>query len=395
MGGKGSGKRKGVTITVDPPENEAENEPENETEQQQDNARKLAAVMDEVPVDTVVKLWRRDARGGREAYLDTVDAAVFSPEYVKENYGGGDYRFEVRGPTGKGRLKGYQGGDRFTIDRTIPPKYPGVTAPQPEAPPATTTPPGSLGDSINTAIVTLVLDLVQQSRESQRQQAESSRVQNELILAQIRQMQEQGRREERDPLETFKAIADLLKPAQQAAQPLTQLKELLEIQQMLSGEAREPSVAGVITELGPQLLGTINKALDQSRRGPAATVHDPNGATVARVVQPAAPTTEPATTPGSGEPVADLLGKWVPYLVQWATDGFSPEWAAETIRQKIPAGYHPTLAEALAPDDVVTRLVAAYPTLAPFAGWLAEVRQELLAWLNGDDDGSAADDSPG
>lgn len=401
------GKRgKGATrITVETPESEAETEPETEGEAAQVEAEQVTdTVLASVPVRTTVRLWRRD-RQGREAYLDAIDAALLGggdvsaglPAYVKEHYGGGEYRFDIRGPIGKGRARGYKGGDSFTIDRAIPPKYP--HEPEPEEPgrapaaPVSGAPNGSLGDSLNTAVVTLVLDLVRQGQES-------AKLQNELMMAQIRQLNENTRpREDRDPLETFKAMAEIMRPAQVAGDPLEQLKKMLEIRELIAGDGdkAEPSALGIVSELGPQLLGTINRALDQRQAGaPGATVQNPDGTVAARLpsTAPAVPPVAESPAPVGGTAVLQLLGGWVPRLAKWAEQDRAPEWVAETLLYEIPAGYHAVLKAAIEPEDAVTQIAAGFPVIAPFAGWLAQVRGALLDSLHADDSG-APDDSGG
>lgn len=404
------GKRgKGATrITVETPESEGETEPETEGEAAQVEAEQVTdTVLASVPVRTTVRLWRRD-RQGREAYLDAIDAALLGggdvsaglPAYVKEHYGGGEYRFDIRGPIGKGRARGYKGGDSFTIDRAIPPKYPHEPEPEEPARPAGTGAPGapngsSVADSLQSAMVTLVLDLVRAGQES-------AKLQNELLSAQIAQLREGmgSRREERDPIETFKAMAEIMRPAAQAASPLGQLKELLEIRDLLGGGEKEPpSALGIVAELAPQLLGTINKALDGRQPAPArptATVHNPDGKPVAEVpgpVPPAQPAQPAAASEGAA--VLQLLGRWVPRLAQWAEQDRAPEWVAETLLYEVPAGYHGALKAAIEPEDAVNQIVAGFPVIAPFADWLAEVRAALLASLHADDSDDAEPDSGG
>lgn len=402
------GKRgKGATrITVETPESEAETEPETASEAAEVEAeQQTETVLASVPLQTVVRLWRRD-RQGREAYLDAIDAALLGggdvsaglPAYVKQHYGGGEYRFDIRGPIGKGRAKGYKGGGSFTVDKAIPPKYPHDPEPEEPARAAALAPSGSsLGDSLNTAVVTLVLDLVRQGQDAQRQMMESNRVQNELMLSQIRQMQENNRpRDDRDPLEMFQRMAEIMRPAQQAGSPLGQLKELLEVRDLLTGEKAEPSALGIVAEIAPQLLGTINKALDgrqPAQPQPAATIHNPDGKPVAEVPGPIPPA-QPAPAP-EGAAVLQLLGRWVPRLAQWAEQDRNPEWVAETLLYEVPAGYHAALQAAIEPEEAVGQIVAGFPIIAPFGDWLAEVRTALLASLHADDDDDAQRDSGG
>jgi hypothetical protein len=335
---------------------------------------------------------------GAYAYLDALDADALGgtdvkaglPAYVKEHYGGGEYRFEIRGPVGKGRIKGYRGGDSFSVDKTIPPKYP--HEPEIEVTRGGASTPNSTADMLQSAVLTLVMDLVRQSGESQK-------LQNELTRASIDQLRANMHpaREERDPLEMFKAMAEIMRPAQVAADPIEQLNKVLELQERLGGGTREPSAMGVIADLGPQLLGTLNKALDQRKPGgpPPVTIHDPDGTVVAHT---------PASAPGSasaGQPqpegaaVLQLLGRWVPYLTKWAEQDRDPGWAAGTIFWEVPAGYHAALRAKLEPEDAVTQIVAGFPALAPFAGWLAELRVELLASLNAQDGSGTPDDPSG
>jgi hypothetical protein len=395
--------RKGQTrVIVETPENEPENEPETEAEGAAVDAERQADdVLGSVPLRTTVKLWRRD-RSGREAYLDAIDAAALGggdvnaglPAYVKDHYGGGEYRFEIRGPVGKGRLKGYRGGDSFTIDRAIPSRYPhDAEAEEPaRAPVVPTTANGSMAEMLQSTVLTLVMDLVRQGQES-------AKLQNELTRASIEQLRTNMNpaREERDPLEMFKTIADLLKPAQQAASPLGQLKELLELRELLDGGKGEPSALGVVADLAPQLLGTINKALDQRKPGEQpATIHDPDGTVVARAPAPAPAPAVPAGQPQpEGAAVLQLLGGWVPRLAKWAEQDRAPEWVAETLLYEIPAGYHAVLKTAIEPDNAVAQIAAGFPAIAPFTDWLAQVRAELLASLNAEDSGDAPDDPSG
>ena len=319
-----------------------------------------------------MRLYRsHPALGGREALLDEIDASVYSRSFVRQNYGGGRYRVEHLKVRAADRKIGVSKREAFEVDLLLPPKHPAALlggGVEPAPAPASPVAPQSLGDSLNTAVLTLVMDLV-------RQGSESAKLNNELTRASIDQLRANmvQPREERDPLEMFKSIAELLKPSQAAASPLALLKEMLEVRELMDGGgSREPSALGALTELGPKVLDTVNRALDQRGQPAPATLHQPDGRPVVEVPQP-----KSEAGPVSMD-VVGMLGKWVPYLRQWAEEDWSPGTAAEIITKKIPAGYYPSLVAVLAPDDAVATIVTTFPTLVPFVGWLAELRTELL-----------------
>jgi hypothetical protein len=373
----------------DPDSEEGGREPDDdaatEDEKEADDAATEAG--SDIPIRTEARIYRSHPMlGNKEALVDVVAARQFTGgasivDFCRESYGGGDYRVEFYGPTkgkeghrGKGRLPGRA--RTFKIDPTIPPRHPMAVLSAGAAggnPPAVAS--GGGGGGLDQAVALLVIDIIKQGQEMQRQHSA-------LLTAQLEALRA-DRTPDRDPLEMFKGMVELMRPREEAQSPMAQLRELLEVQQLIQPSGGRESALGVLAELGPKVLETVNEAMKrQPAAQPAAqpaTLHDADGRALGEVPQA-----------GGAVNIKALLGPWAPRLVKWAQQGRPAGWVAETVYWEVPQGLHPHLEAALAPDGVTAELIATYPALGQWPDWLAEIRTEVLSLLHGGEDDTGA-----
>lgn len=366
----GSGRRVRATVILP---NEKQDRKQ-ESPQAERSRKRAAEVLDQIPMQTTVDLSRMDPATGAKAYLCKLDADLFSLEYVKQQYGGGDYVIEIRGPTGHGRVKGYQGGDKFTIDKMIPPKYPVGAAP---AAPAAGTP-----NAMENLPQLMMMGLMKQMLEMGDLQAQAFRKALEGV---------NGGKRDVDPILT--ALASKL-----AADPFDQVIRLRELE---SGSKRG-SVFGEMT----QALEMMDR-LQEMRGGGNGHTEDPGWMRLVELIAPAwreavradgraipaevspAPATAVATPAPSPAPRAAAAGPGVPSelvalrpvitdIIRAAENGTDPRLAADWIAQTTATGVQELLRRALADPAMLAHLANAYPALTSYTEWLVEVRRELL-----------------
>jgi len=383
-----------------------------ETDADEGEAEALGADF-ESPI--VVKLYRTHPQlGGREAFLTEIAPDAFSQDMVKNTFGGGRYRAQWFGPTkgkagtrGRGPLKTVS----FDVDLSIPPKSPAsgpVSSPGDVAPdgPART---GSRLDAVMESGVISLLQTMQNANAAQmammKQVLESTQrpgldiasiltAAAPIVAALIANM---GNRP--DPMQTAREIAELATTKANPAHDIKSMLEALKELRSLTGESGgsdedTPAWLRVLERTAGPLLSA---AMQRDRSGPVGQVTPgdvgfpghpaPTDVGAPSIhpslpVAPATPNEEPAVSP-------DLMfvRPYVPMLAQWAQQGRSAAWAAETILYDVPAGLLSTVEARLRPDDVVTRMTAAFPSLAPFDVWLGDFRSAMLEQLTGDDTG--------
>lgn len=375
---------------VIPLENEEEKEDDRSPEERESEST-VTEALSAVPSTTMARLYRIDPGTGREGYLGSVDAKAFNVDFVRENYGGGDYRVEFRGPTGKGRVKGYKGGDSFTIDKAIPRKYPREpNAENGTAAPAMPSGSGMMDQLVMTTFMTMLQNMAAQQREHSTgmtalmTKLAAPQERDPVITLLLTKMLEKSA----DPIEQAARIAEI--NAKGAARGTTSevlaTIELVEkIKALGGGEGGgrdEHWVAAIAREFAPHLLGRSQ----QPEPAPPAHQPPPPAPSGASPV----PFTGPVQTPPPNLP-ADLapFAPHLPFLLNAARGGMTPTLIADLLIESV--SDQEALAALLARPGLVPDILAAEPALIQYTQWLDAVRAEALQSLTGPDDD---DESP-
>lgn len=400
-----------VTVVTAAPPQEPDERPANE---QADDAV-IDQASSELPTQAKARLYRsHPATGNREAFVDSIDASMFSQDYVRDNYGGGRYRVQFFGPR-DGKVA-YIKQTQFDVDLTIPPKVPGVgVAAQAPAASASNAPQGS--SALDMAIVSMLTTMMQNMSAQQNQQAEATRAMTAMQMQMMKdhstmlaaQLAQLGQKPDRDPFDMVKDLAALIKP-----EPTRSLREELETLQMLKeitgDSAGETSWLDVVKELAPPLLQNAANANRPERVRRPARMVDGSGAPLtapvegpgqpARVAGSGAPDGGgvAAPTPGAEAPNVEVMPSLkfvapiIPKLVKWAGQGRPPALCAEWQLSEIPEGFYPMLREQLSAPSLLDDLGQAFPATIPVRAWIEEFRAAMLELMepesehDGDDD---------
>lgn len=398
---------KGVHIHVGGASVEAPDETDTEEQEGEDMA--LGGDF-ESPI--VVKLYRTHPQlGGREAFLTEIAPDVFSQDMVKNTFGGGRYRAQWFGPTkgkagtkGRGPLKSIT----FDVDLSIPPKSPAsgpVSSPGDVAADGAGR-SGSRLDAVMESGVISLLQTMQNANAAQmammKQVLESTQrpgvdiasiltAAAPIVAALITSMTNRP-----DPMQTAREIAELATVKSNPTHDIKSMLEALRELRSLTGDGggvdddTPPWLRVLERTAGPLLSAALqrDRAAPIGQEGPGdVAFRGPPAPDVGAVpVHPSLPV--PPATPNDPPVSPDLLfvKPYVPVLTQWAEQGRSALWAAETILYEVPPGLLSTVQARLAADDVVPRMVAAFPSLAPFDVWLGEFRAAALEQLQGEPD---------
>lgn len=386
--------QKAVLVPVETPDEEPP-----VSEEEQESRAITDRALSSVPATTTARLFRIDPATGREGYLAAIDANAFSIEYVKEQFGGGDYRVQILGPTGRGRVKGYKGGDTFTIDKAIPPKYPrlpdnGTSAPAPGA----SLPPQ--GSSIDAAIAGMLTSMISQQGQAAQQQTAATQAMMTMMMTMMKDhsvvMQAQITalgKPNADPLEQLAALKQIIQPSK-AAGLAEVLRDVAAVKELLrdggsGGGGDEHWGVQVAREIAPYVLGKKNG--ESAEPEPAPTPVPPHIAT-AMAGSHLAPMPDPATmVPAIEVPPMpnDLVpfASFLPKLRMAAAMGLSPVTVADAILDATDSDDE--LEALLHRPGLVADIVRAAPDLRP--EYLDAIRQAALNALRESMD---ADDPP-
>lgn len=352
------------------------------------------------------RIFRRHPRyGTEEAFLDEIPTSSFSRAMIRDQYGGGHYRVEFYGAV-KGRkgraTRGKKGTEQvFSVDLAIPPKAPVAYQEPPTLVPDVG---GPFRDRMAPVLENGVLQLLTLQQETMRALGETFRAPPRVGLSEVIEkltpvltvlLPLLFERRGPDDLERLKTTVELLRDTQApAANPLTQVeqtKQLIElVKGMLPGGPegdREPSALGLARDLGVPLLQMLRERMATPGAGrvgherlgsgfdPGSAAHELQGR---ETPVPLSVTSEEANAMRFLEPYLNRIE-------EWAREQRTPEWAADGLLHGLDAMF-PVILPYLERPDLVDRLTAARPALAPYRFWLMALQTELLGVIRGDDD---------
>lgn len=368
--------------------------------------REVRAQTQEIDSRVVVRLYRKHPQfGNRRAFLVELEKDDFSQDGVQELYGGGHYWAEFFGPIrgkggkpGRGPIRTIQ----FDVDLSIPPKSPtGSYSGNVSDAPTAATPGFSRIDALMESGLMTLFGQMQRANEMQaaavQRMLEGGRSQvdwgviiaaaSPIVVALLESMTNRP-----DPMKAAREIAEL---ASRKSNPLDDVKSLAETIAALremsgsSGVAESdpdtPAWLRILERTAAPLIARAVQNDEVSRMASAVpdagAMHPPTPHNAEAVHPQALP---PPAVDMARFPEMALVAPLVPNVEIWAGQGRSAEWAAETVLYDVPAGFHRAIAERLAKEDFVSRMVEAFPQLTPFREWLGEFRGALLEQLSSD-----------
>jgi len=316
------------------------------------------------PADFVAKVFRQPAEGkGWEWLDDWVGGEIPSQAQLRERYGGGLFKLELRDAGGK-----------FVPGGTASIRIAGVPKVEAAASPAST-----VDATVKFALETL--------RDTMRDKAQAGPPQRESIATLITAVSG-----------AIVALAQILQPRGPGQPPLAaqlgELKDLVAVLKELTPEPPEPSVAG--DGMPAALVTAATKLVDVVREQRALTKGTPP-TTPAPVDAPAL-----EAQPAAAGTLAAILAPYAGQLLELAADDADPEtWAdaiLERLEKRAPAAVD-YLAEQLTASDVQAKqleldVMAALPQLEPYRAWVQRLLGEMRKMLAAPPDQPADAGSP-
>lgn len=364
----------------------------------------LDAVIQSLPGDEKVELYREASDdSGKWAFLSSVQASVFSTDWVQKNCGGGNYMVLVRKPGSHELLA-----RRFLeIDPSIARRAPFQTGtPSQDLP--------GFGDSMNGLPPLFLMMQQQQQQMMQMQQAAADR-QMEMMQANSQQITSilaamisrpnelagivgavaQLAPKAQDPVELATRLAELTKRGGNHSESLTDKLEEFQLLKRIMNPTEDDTGgwAPLIRDFLPQTLGVLQEALKASA--------------ARRDVPVVAPPTAGALPPGASSPASEpdklmlilqpplsgQLRSLVPQLVKRGLQGGDAEAFAAIIVEDIPIGLYPQIHRALAEDGIVDAIIGAVPELTPVEQYARDFLAVILE-MTGEPDEETIEAAP-
>lgn len=368
-----------ATIRVDTPRGESQ---ENGQGDETPEAEALEEAISTLPTGSVAKLYRLEEDGTKAFVAQTAPEAMTEERIAKA--GPGNYRVFFFGPLGDGSSKKVYKGSR-TVK---------IAA--------------GLSGVVSNADGTPVLDPMAAMMQAQMVgMMESMGKQRQIELSLMERLVNRPEAkpmdwapilavvapifgtimttllQRKDPIELAAEIQKLTPAA--AKDPLEQLKSMIAVVKDLTKDRDDENGEG--GEKGPWWEGPLERiatALIQHQQQSSGG-HPPNvEGDVPSVVAAAA--MEPRITGGPVN-LESIIAQHGPTLVQWASQGRDPGWAAETLLYEVPEFYKPIIAKRIQDEPgLVNAIIAGYPDFAPFREWVEALRDALLETILGTDD---------
>lgn len=338
---------------------------------------RTAADIEDVLLDlgsaAIVRIRRIDNATGKASYAGQMRADEFSLEALTEAYGGGSYWLTVH--NGREQIGGRI---PYDVDPSIPAK-------NPRAPKGTAT----VNPTGNVATDALMAMMAASAQQSQAMMGAMGTMMQGVATAMTAMMQ--NRPQEKDPIETLRAAAEIMRPQGDRKGLLSEVKELMEISSMLNPNGGDGD--GTMAMIGKGIEAVRDIARAAAARGGAA---NPPAARPTAAIPPttggAAPDVVPP--PSDARPwhaaarakwafISSFIGKLDPATVadileQSMSD---TEWAdlIVDISDTMKAG-DPITAEACVP--FAERTCAAFQIPPQHTQWMAELAKECLEIAN-------------
>lgn len=306
-----------------------------------------------------VKVWRYSDERGSYEYVRLIPAAEFNEERLQQRYGGGQYRGDVI--DGAGRHLGSVPPFAIAGDALALRPAPGAAA-------------AAAAPDVASQLAPMFAALI----DGQRAIAEA--------LARVGTAQPAAA-----GIDQVVAIARALRdlaPAPAAAAagattpagtPLAQVRELLQVSELLGRGSNAPDWALLVREGVQPVVGLMREHINLSREQMHLRRRPPAAPAAAAAAAPAPAGAALATA--AGDPLAPLLGALSPwarsFLLDCAASDKDPALYAELVLDKLPGEVFDALPQLLAAPDVGARVVALVPEWEPFRDWFVQLVDAL------------------
>ena len=315
-----------------------------------------------------VQLWRLSDRGAKPRYITRVPVAEFSLDWVRDEFGGGDYRARVVDA-------------RNSVRRQVTFSIAG--APREDAAPKGAATPGDARiDRLERALEALARNMAQAP-------AALPPVADPLAMA----------------LKIIEAMRPMMAPppppagAGDAAGMFALFNQMLDLRERIaeSAEPREVSGIAAVVEKGVAPLADLyRRKLDLDERTMMRRAQ-PSAPQPAQPAHNQAPAVHGGTAPVQtapaplADPIAARLAAQIPavaraYLASVARADKDPSLYADVVLDALPASLVAELPALLDAPDFAARLVGAVPEWRASAPWFGRLADEMRAALRDDDD---------
>ncbi len=354
-------------------------------------------IFDEMHEDTYVIVKRRDERTKEMVYLFRLDRDECTDEELQRLSGGGHYVCREKIPNAVGQ---FVWGRQRTIKIGGAPREPQepasmklhtTTGVQPdangEAPPGERPTTQSILDGGLLQLFSAQAEVSKQGSEMMqllmtKMMTEKKTEWGPVVVALVPLLQsyiDRPREERPDPLAMVTAVAAIVKenvtPASDLKSQLEVMNDFMDLKTSMQPEPPDAlsSLAGVV----PKIVEIMANDQAAGRKSTPASVN----AQLGGGTPPAAPTAS------TGAPVIQqMLVKFAPRLVGWASAGKDPDIQAAVLLELVPEKYHGHIRELLGHEDAAEQVFAMVPQLKPFEQWATDFFGALTDYFYPEDE---------
>jgi hypothetical protein len=334
-------------------------------------------IFDEMQEDSYVIVKRRDERTKEMVYLYRLDRDECTDEELQRLSGGGHYVCREKNPNAQGM---FVWGRQRTIKIAGAPREPqepesvkrhtatGVVADTNGATPGTQPTTQSILDGGLLQLFSAQAEVSKQGSEVMqllmtKLMTEKKTEWGPVIVALVPLVQSwisRPQEERPDPLAMVTAIATMVK---ENVTPASDLKSQLEVMNdfMDLKTSMQPDPPDALASLAGVVPKIIEIMANDQKAGRPSTPQSVNAALTGGT---------PTPTPATGAPVIQqMLTKFAPRLVGWASAGKDPDVQASVLLELVPEKYHGHIRELLGHEDAAEQVFTMVPQLRQFEQW--------------------------
>lgn len=391
-------------------------------------AEELADVEDEGQREPECRISRVDPEDGKLKFLTVAPPGMVNARYLQKKYGGGEY-ITVTYASLKGGRFGFVKGTRksYNIDLSVPFKG---NAPVEAARTRDGDDDGDMKLLRQNQIIEMMKDQAE-SRNSttlmmmqmMKMMADSSATNMQAMTAMMSSMTNrtpdtgmatvlaalvQSLANKKDPAEIAAQLVALTKSSP-SIDGIGSLDTILDLADRISRRqnGEDITLTGVLKESLPAIIDVGGRLVDKMGSG-----NRPAAAPTARIPGPRAPVaavTDTRAIPAPAAEPAEVVpavptDEWTPLepevgkLAEFASNDSEPDDVAGLVILFAPSERKAQLREMLRHDDMGTRMLARFPALAPFPGWLDDFLMALRVRMglveDAEDTGTETEDAP-
>ena len=351
-------------------------------------------IFDEMQEDSYVIVKRRDERTKEMVYLYRLDRDECTDEELQRLSGGGHYVCREKNPNAQGM---FVWGRQRTIKIAGAPREPqepesvkrhtatGVTADANGATPGERPTTQSILDGGLLQLFSAQAEVSKQGSEMMqllmtKMMTERKTEWGPVVVALVPLLQsyiDRPREERPDPLAMVTAVAAIVKenvtPASDLKSQLEVMNDFMDLKTSMQPEPADPlaSLAGVVPKI-VEIMANDQKA------GRPSTPASVNAALTGGT---------PTPTPATGAPVIQqMLAKFAPRLLSWASAGKDPDVQAAVLLELVPEKYHGHIRELLGHENAAEQVFAMVPQLRQFEAWSNEFFGALTDYFYPEDE---------